>query len=265
VIVAQITDLHIKRKGQLLHHMINTAKYLRRCIARLNALDPRPDLVLATGDLVEAGKPKEYRRLRKILSALELPLFLIPGNHDVREHLREAFPEHTYLPESGPLQYTLEHLVVRLIGLDSTAPGRTGGEFDEDRLAWLDARLSEQPHRPTLLFMHHPPFRTGIRQLDALGFRGVEAFGDIVERHPQVERIVCGHIHRAMQVRWRGTIACTAPSTAHQLVLELRERQPLGFVLEPPGFLLHVWDGATLVSHAALVDGFREGYVRNAK
>jgi Icc protein len=256
MIIAQISDTHIKRKGRLLHHMIDTARYLRRAIRRLNALDPRPDVVLATGDLVESGKPKEYRRLRKILGELELPLYVIPGNHDDRANFREAFADHVYLPKNGAyVQYVLEQYPVRLIGLDSTDPERAGGVMDELRLRWLETRLGEQPDRPTVLFLHHPPFKTGIKPVDALGFRGLDEFGAVIRRHPQVKRVLCGHIHRPLQVPFAGTFASTAPSTAHQVVLDLRERRPLGFVMEPPGFALHVWGAATgLISYACLTD-----------
>ncbi|MFY9780836.1 MAG: phosphodiesterase [Candidatus Baltobacteraceae bacterium] len=254
MIVAQISDLHVTRKGRLLGHMVNTAKYLRRCVARLNSLKPRPDVVVATGDLVDAGKPKEYKRLRKILEELRVPLYVVPGNHDRSDAFREAFADHRYLPADGPAaQYVIDSYDLRLIGLDTTRPGEVGGGLDERRLSWLDEELGRAPSRPTLIFMHHPPFKTGIRQLDAAGFRGGEQFGAIVERHGQIERIVCGHIHRAMQVRWRGRFVCTAPSTAYQFALELRERRPLGFVLEPPGFLLHVWEDGAMITHECTV------------
>jgi Icc protein len=256
MIIAQISDTHIKRKGRLLHHMIDTARYLKRAVRRLNGLDPRPQVVLATGDLVESGKPKEYKRLRKLLDELEIPLYVIPGNHDDRERFREAFSDHRYLPGTGRyVQYVIEDYPVRLIGLDSLREGRSGGELDPLRLYWLDTRLAEQPSRPTVVFLHHPPFRTGIRSVDALGFRGVEEFAGVIRRHPQVLRVVAGHIHRPLQVPWAGTYASTAPSTAHQIVLELRERRPLGFVLEPPGFALHVWQPQSgLVSYACFTD-----------
>jgi 3',5'-cyclic-AMP phosphodiesterase len=256
MIIAQISDTHIKRKGRLLHHMIDTARYLKRAVKRLNALEPRPDVVVATGDLVESGKAKEYKRLRQLLGDLEIPLFVIPGNHDDRTNFRDAFADHTYLPKNGPyLQYVIEQYPVRLIGVDSTADDISGGEIDELRLRWLETRLSEQPARPTIVFMHHPPFKTGIKPVDALGFRGVDHFAALIRRHPQVVRILSGHIHRPLQVPWAGTYASTAPSTAHQIVLDVRERQPLGFVLEPPGFALHVWESQTgLVSYACLID-----------
>lgn len=237
--------------------MINTAKALRSCIAALNALEPRPDVVVVTGDLTESGKPKEYRRLRRIFDDLQIPFYVIIGNHDRRERFREAFADAPYVPQDGDfVQYCVDTYPLRLIALDTIAAQGQGGELDEARLAWLDLRLSERPLQATLIFMHHPPFRTGIRTMDAMGFRGVEAFGELVARHRQIERVVCGHIHRPMQVRWNGTIVCTAPSTSHQFVLELRERQPLGIVLEPPGYLLHVMDGSMIVTHTCTIGSF---------
>jgi len=185
---------------------------------------------------------------------------LFPVNHDPQQPFREAFADHAYLG-SGPSGdgYVIDDYAVRLIGLDTTAPDSVGGALDNQRLAWRDERLKEAPDRPTLLFMHHPPFRTGIRPLDAPGFVGMEGLAAIVERHSQILRIACGHIHRAMQVRWHNTIACTAPSTAVQFALDLRERVQLGFVLEPPGFLLHVWNDGLMVTHECRVGRFDSG------
>lgn len=254
MIIAQITDTHIRRKGKLLHHMVNPGKRLRRAVERLNELDPRPDVVLATGDLTESGKRKEYKRLRELLEPLRMPLYVIPGNHDRREVMREAFADQWYLPAYGPLQYVIEEFPMRLIGLDTTVDGEAGGTLDAERLEWLDAKLALAPVRPTLIFMHHPPFRTGIKALDALGFRGAAELGAILERHRQIERVVCGHIHRAIEMRFHGTTVCTALSTAHQFALELRQKHPLGVVLQPPGFALHVWRDGELTTHHCLVD-----------
>ena len=73
---------------------------LERAVAHVNALDPRPDVVLATGDLVDGGKPEEYARLRRLLAPLAMPVYLIPGNHDARDALRAVFADHAYLPRS---------------------------------------------------------------------------------------------------------------------------------------------------------------------
>ena len=71
----------------------DTAPYLARAVASLNALVPRPDVTVVTGDLVDHGEPNEYEQLRHLLAPLSMPVFVIPGNHDAREPLREAFRE----------------------------------------------------------------------------------------------------------------------------------------------------------------------------
>jgi 3',5'-cyclic AMP phosphodiesterase CpdA len=259
VLIAQITDRHIRRKGDLLHHMIRTGRELRRAVEVLNALAPRPAFVVATGDLVDRGKTKEYRRLRKILAELELPVYLVPGNHDDRDGLRETFPDHAYLPRKGPLDYVVESRPVRLIALDTTRRHRKpGGEFDDERLAWLDERLLEAPAVPTLVAMHHPPFDVGIPPVDRNPFRNRDKLEAIIAAHPQVARIICGHIHRAVDRPFGNTIASTAPSTSQQLVLDHAER---GYAvrIEQPAFTLHRWTGRNLV---ASVIRTNEGPVR---
>jgi len=94
-----------------------TPEHLERAVAHLNRLAPRPDVALATGDLVERGEPEEYARLRAILDRLAMPLYVIPGNHDSREGLARAFADRGYLPtDGGFLHYTVEEWPVRLIG-----------------------------------------------------------------------------------------------------------------------------------------------------
>jgi len=262
MIVAQISDLHIRPKGQLAYRRVDTATYLKRCVEQLVAMTPRPDLVLATGDLVDVGHPDEYRHLRELLAPLPMPVYLIPGNHDRRGPLVSEFADHAYLPRHGSfVHYVLDQHPVRLIGLDTLVEGKGGGLMCEERLAWLAARLAEAPTRPTMIFMHHAPFLTGIAHMDRLGLEGAEAMGAIVERHPQVERVTCGHLHRPIQVRWHGTVAMTSPSTAHQVTLGLEEDAPLSFVMEPPAFLLHVWTQATgLLSHTSYIGEFPGPY-----
>jgi 3',5'-cyclic-AMP phosphodiesterase len=251
MLIAQISDLHIKPEGKLAYGVVDTAPYLVRAVAWLNALEPQPDVVLATGDLVDRGSPEEYARLREMLGPLRAPVFLIPGNHDARGPLREAFASHAYLPDGGEfLHYVVDGYPLRLIGLDTTIPGKESGQMCDERLAWLDARLAEQPAKPTVIFMHHPPFATGIALMDALGLENGDKMADVVRRHAQVERVLCGHVHRPIQVRWAGTIASVAPSTAHQVTLSFRPSGDHSFVMEPPGVPLLLWrPGTGLIGH----------------
>ena len=143
--------------------------------------------------------------------------------------------------------------------LDSLLPGEPGGRLDADQLAWLDAVLAAAPAAPTLVALHHPPFVTGIAHMDAMALASAdaEALGAVIERHPQVERVLCGHLHRSISRRWRGTIAQIAPSVAHAVALDLRPDGPAAWTREPPGMLLHWWrPDAGLVTHLQPVGPF---------
>lgn len=258
MLIAQITDLHIKHAGKLAYGRVDTLPMLEAAVAHLGRLDPQPDIVLLTGDLVDEGSDAEYGRLRHALAPLNQPLYVIPGNHDDRAAMRRAFADHAYLPGDGDfLHYVVDGHPVRLVGLDTITPGKVGGAMDAARCQWLDARLGEAPDRPTLVMMHHPPFAMGIDHLDRWLLEGADEFGRVIARHPQVERIVCGHAHRAVALRWNGTTVSVCPSTAHQFTLDLKPASPAIYSLEPPGFQLHHWrPGVGLLTHTVQVGEF---------
>jgi 3',5'-cyclic-AMP phosphodiesterase len=254
MLIAQITDTHISTPGSVNDAQLLTAEHLERAVAHLNGLTRKPDVVIATGDLVERGEPEEYVRFRAIVDRLTMPLYVIPGNHDAREALASAFADGGYLPNGDAfLHYTVDKWPVRLIGLDTQIPGQPGGRLCEERLRWLDARLSEVPAQPTVVFMHHPPFVTGLQAMDVMGLDGKEELAEIVRRHPQVERLLCGHVHRPVTRRFGGTVASTCPSTAHQIALGLIPARSLAIVMEPPACALHLWLESGLVSHLSVI------------
>ena len=251
MIIAQISDMHLQQDGALAHGVVDTARTLADAVDRIGALDPPPDAVIATGDLVDNGSPEEYRRLRRLLAPLAQPVFLIPGNRDDRSALRAEFGRDGYLPEDGPfLQYVIDDYPVRLIALDTVMAGSKLGEMCSDRLRWLEARLGEAHGRPTVVFMHHPPFRTGVPFMDEQVFTGADALEDVIRRHASVERVLCGHLHRPIQRLWGGTLAAVAPSTAFHMPLDLHPNATMGVMLEPAAGLLHVWQPETgLITH----------------
>jgi Icc protein len=266
MLIAHITDTHIMSPGTLLMGIVDTASALERAVAALNHLDPSPDAIVFTGDLVESGAPVEYAHLRALLAPLHTPIFVIPGNHDAREPMREAFIGDGYLPRDGFLDFVIEDYPLRIVALDTLVPGEGGGALCSERLRWLDHILSGAQDRPTLVLMHHPPFLTGIHRMDQSGFADSAAFAEIIRGHPQIERILCGHLHRAIETRFAGTVAGTAPSTAHQIVLDIRPEARLSFAFEPPGYQLHYWrEGVGLVTHTAAIGDWPGPYFYSKK
>lgn len=262
MLIAQISDLHIKAGRRLAYGRVDTAAALEACVQVLNSHAPALDAVIATGDLVDHGRADDYALLRELLAPLRARLCLMPGNHDERGALQAAFPEHAYL-RSGPadfVQYALPIGPVRLVVLDSVVPGAPHGELCGLRLDWLDRCLAEAPHTPTLVALHHPPFDTGIAHMDTAVLRKPERLEAVLLRHPQVQRVLCGHLHRPIQALFAGTLAMTCPSPAHQVALDLTPEGPDCFVMEPPGYLLHRWDGRRLVTHQAVIGAFDGPY-----
>jgi len=258
MLLAQISDPHIKRPGALAYRRVDTAAALARCVAALNALDPLPDAVVITGDLVDQGELAQYAHLKTLLAPLAMPYYLVAGNHDERAALRTAFAERPELASGGEfVQYALDVGPLRLIALDSTVPGEGGGHLCDARLAWLAGELDAARDKPVIVALHHPPFVSGIDHMDRMRLAPAAAdkLAALISRHPNVERVLCGHVHRPMFTRFAGTIAAAIPAPAHQVALDLRENAPSAFRMEPPAFALHRYDAATgLVTHHAYVD-----------
>jgi 3',5'-cyclic-AMP phosphodiesterase len=262
MLIAQLSDPHVRPEGELYQGVVDSNAMFAAAIAQVNALDPKPDLVLLSGDLVDKGTAPEYLMLKRLLAALDTPVLVIPGNHDEREAFRGAFDDHLYLPPSGPLNYAVgDHGPVRIVAFDVTLPGLHHGAIDEEGARWLDAALSAEPRRPTIVMMHQPPFESGVPYLDAYLCRDGGRLADVVSRHPNVERIVCGHVHRFMQMRFGGTMLCTAPSTTTAIALRLWPEAEPASHREPPAMLLHHWrPNVGLVTHFVPIGVFPGPY-----
>ncbi|KRE13102.1 metallophosphatase [Bosea sp. Root483D1] len=251
MIIAQLSDFHARPHGRPAYGIVDTNAAIERAVDAVLALDPAPDCVLVTGDLADCGLAEEYAIVRAALSRLPMPVHVLPGNHDRRESFVEAFgADYRYLPQAGFLHYTVEDFPVRLIGLDTVSAGEDGGEICAEREVWLAERLGEGKGRPTLIFMHHPPFAVGVDGMDVIPCRVSESFAGLIAAHPEIERVLCGHYHRPIQRRFAGTIGYVAPGTAHQVALDLRPGTENWFIMEPPAFAVHAWRPETgVVSH----------------
>jgi 3',5'-cyclic-AMP phosphodiesterase len=254
MLIVQISDLHVAGADASVRRFVDTNANLARAVAYIGRMSPRPDLVVATGDLTDNGLPDEYRLLRDLLDRFEIPVLVIPGNHDEIGPLVEVLDNHTYLPRDGaPLQYVREG-EVRVVAVDTTRPGHHEGWFPADREQWLETTLAAAPDAPTLVMMHHPPFDTGIWWMDRSHIRGAEEFERVVRRHPHVRRVIAGHIHRSIQTTWGETVVSVAPSTAHQVGLDIRPEAAPIINAEQPMFTLMQWNGDSCVSYLSGFD-----------
>jgi 3',5'-cyclic AMP phosphodiesterase CpdA len=239
--IAQISDLHIKPRGQLAYGRVDTAKALENCVAALNAFRPAPDFVVISGDLADTPVREEYDYLLDLLAPLKLPFAGIPGNHDGRDLMRAAFPNAPYAFSSGPLNQAIEVGELDLVLLDSSVPGKPHGELDAPTLQWLDTMLGSSADRPALLFLHHPPFIAGIWHMDQQNLRNAAELAAIITHHPRVRLVSTGHAHRAALTLFAGVPCTICPAPNHAVDLDLGQLRDPSFKIEPPAFHLHTW------------------------
>ncbi len=263
MLIAHLTDLHIRPRGVPAYRVAETNKMVERAIDAVRRMLPKPDCVIISGDLTDCGLVEEYELLRGLLARLDMPVYLIPGNHDRRDNFKKVLGEfHGVNDDPTYIRFTVDGGPVRLVALDTIVPGKSEGALHDDQLKWLEATLEADNETPTIVFMHHPPFDCGIDHMDRIRLlKGVDEFAHIIAANPQVERVLCGHHHRPIHMLWAGTICSTGPSVAHQVQLDLEGGEPGGLVFEPTAFQIHKWiEGTGLVTHHAYVERFDGPY-----
>jgi Icc protein len=234
-VLVQLSDPHI-RLGE---HADEAAAALARAVDAVNALDPAPEAVLVSGDIANGGGPAEYARAKVLLAPLKVPVHVLAGNHDDVPALEAAF---------GPSEFAVELDGMRLIGANTSVPGEDGGKLDLRRLA---ARLNEDTATPTIIAMHHPPILTGIPALDRIGLPDLDrhALAELLKVNPQVKRIACGHVHRAIAGAVAQVPVITCPGTHWQLALDFNAERVVVTHDDPPGFALHILLEEDVTSH----------------
>lgn len=248
MLLAHLSDTHLTT-GVLASE---PARCGYQALSRVQALDPRPDCVLITGDLADRGEPAEYEAARELLATVDIPVHVIPGNHDNARVMLDVLSGTPYVQaarEPGRCYYRVDYPGLRLLCCDSSVAGRHDGELGAVQLAWLDDELSRDPGIPAIVALHHHPVRSGIAAMDDLMLSDSAALREVLHRHPPLTRILSGHLHRPMAAMFAGGLLMSAPSTYRQVLLDLRPGQHGAFVDEPAGFLLHNLTADGMVTH----------------
>jgi Icc protein len=198
MIIAHISDTHLT---------LDTPDAERRLrdfaltIADINALDPLPDAIVHTGDIVHNGRRDEYAQAVAILKKARAPVYVLPGNKDDRGNLRAAFSATRYLaPVAEFIDYAVEDYPVRLIALDTLKPGANRGEFRPEQERHLVEMIDADPDKPLAVFTHHPPFEVTVGP-DRFHFETMHSMArlrDVLQRSGRVVAVFSGHVHRGI-------------------------------------------------------------------
>src|SRR6185437_6979287 len=217
MIIAQISDTHIALG---LPDSDRRAADLERTLADINALDPPPDVIIHTGDVVHGGRSEDYAAAAALLATARAPVYIAAGNRDDRENLRHSLSRWVRpAAAAGFLDYAVDDLPLRLIAVDTLSGVSNKGDFSPERAQRLMALIKAGPRSPVAVFMHHPPFVVSVGP-DPLNFVTAEAMGNLqraLERSGRVVAVFCGHVHRSTWGRIGRIPVMVAPSTATTL------------------------------------------------
>jgi 3',5'-cyclic AMP phosphodiesterase CpdA len=199
-----------------------------------------PAAAIITGDLASIeGEPGNYKLVKELFKPLReagIPLHLVLGNHDHREHFFEAFPE---LKSAGILAdrqtSIIETPLANWLLMDSLIATKfTPGMLGKEQLDWLAKALDARKDKPALLIAHHQLTLSG-------GLLDYSALLDVAAPRRQVKAYFHGHTHCWKMGQPREIHTINVPATAWLF----DPKQPRGWLdlrLEK--------DGATIVMNA---------------
>ena len=251
MIIAQISDSHIDPESEMLEDRLRN---LRRVVDDINGLDAQPDIVIHTGDVTHNGTQEKYDLALEVLGNLKAPLHVCPGNRDDRALIVKNFRTGRNLaPASKFLQYSVDDYPVRLIAVDTLHGSVNMGDYCAERAEALRQTLSQEPQKPTVLFMHHPPFEVveSKYRFQFDDWSTVDHLAGAVRGHEQVKRIFCGHAHRDAKGDFQGIPAGSIPSIA----VDLRLGDFPADAADAPAYFLHSFDGAGFDSELRVCGG----------
>ena len=235
MIIAQISDTHIDldcpdTDGRL--------RDFEQTIADINALDPQPDIIVHTGDIVHNGRKDEYGAAREILSTARAPVYVMAGNKDNRENLHEAFAAGGYLaPEPDIIDYRIEDFPVRLIMLDTKMSGSNKGDFCVERADRLIDMIDAETTLPIAVFMHHPPYvvNEGPHEHHFDTKDMAVRLRQAIHHSNRVVAVFTGHVHRAVS----GDVAGIPGSSMASIATSLRKGDYPDGMKSRPVYQLH--------------------------
>lgn len=209
--ILHITDPHLHAHGEAELRGVNTDDTLVATLKHALYAQPGPDVILATGDLVQDETRAGYERFSELTGDLGVPVYCLPGNHDVPATMRDVL-------SAKPFQYcgSALHAGWSLVMLNTYASNDDGGRLAASELEFLDSSLKASAGAHCLIAMHHHPIPMDSLWLDTVALRNATEFFAVCDRYRHVRGIVWGHVHQASDRERNGVRLMSTPSTCAQ-------------------------------------------------
>ncbi|HEY9324615.1 MAG TPA: phosphodiesterase [Agromyces sp.] len=216
-----ISDTHVLAGGGKLYDRVASERHLQALFEEFEASGGRPEAIVFTGDLADKGEPDAYDRIRGIVDPvaerLGAQVIWVMGNHDERAAFRRGLlGERGVSAESGvrPVDRVDDVNGLRVITLDSTAPGHHHGEIAPEQLDWLAEELSMPAPHGTILAMHHPPVPSVLDLAVAVELRDQGGLAEVVEGS-DIRSIIAGHLHYSSTATFAGVPVSVASASCY--------------------------------------------------
>jgi 3',5'-cyclic-AMP phosphodiesterase len=214
-VLLHISDTHLVADGSL-YGEVDADGRLGGLLAQLTTSGIRPDAIVFTGDLADAGEPEAYRKIRAVVEpfAAELgaELIWVMGNHDDRAALRSLLLDEA--PSMAPLDRVRMIDGLRIVTLDTSVPGYHHGEVSESQLHWLADELAHPAPHGTILALHHPPIPSVLDMAVTVELRDQAALGRVL-KGTDVRAILAGHLHYSTNATFVGIPVSVASATCY--------------------------------------------------
>ena len=247
-----MSDLHVMPQGEL-SVTLDTGSRLEQAVDAVISRYADVDFCVIAGDLVDAGQPAAYERLKTILSRLPIPVHITLGNHDNRAAFLSVFGD-SFIAATGKVDKVIDASGYRIILLDSSEPGRVDGVLSDTQITWLTARLAEAVDRPIIVILHHNANALHIES-DNIAILDPHAFVAALKTHPDIRQVIAGHVHLTSTATWHG-LPFTTLAGGHYSVSIDQPNVPMRW-LSGPGQMAFVI--AAEHSTTVLFDDFIDG------
>ena len=208
----QISDSHVGFDKPANPDALST---LREAVVRIRTLKEKPAFMIHTGDISHLSKDKEFDDADQIIKEAGIPVFYVPGEHDLLDEGQgKAYLERYGKGSKGAGWYSYDHNGVHFIALVNVVDLKAGGlgNLGAQQLEWLESDVAGLPaSTPIVVFAHiplwtvYPEWGWGTADgLEALSY--LKRFGSVT--------VLNGHIHQVMQKVEGNVTFHTARSTA---------------------------------------------------
>ena len=235
-----LSDLHLVSPGKLTSKVLDTNAILEETINEILSKKDyfgQIDGLVVTGDISDDGSMESYLSAYEKLSKLNVPILVIPGNHDLRDPMRKVFHENVqFSKNSSQFDWVFEFDETLIIGLDTLVEGENFGFLEEKSLDFLSHQLSNNSGSDLVLLIHHPPIKTGIYFMDQIGLTNSSDLSECLKATNRPIKILCGHVHGVYHGLLGIHPVVSAPSICSAFEFNRQEFAPVGFNKGPTGY-----------------------------